>query len=130
MVAIMKNKNNNEKETSLKKENELNKKKYEYKLIYYVICYVICYGISLYVTGIPNLMYLIPIKGDALVISVCVGTLWNAYHYKITGYDARGYGFFPAVVLILLLFIILILIKVLLSFGVIVDPNPFFGFTA
>jgi hypothetical protein len=127
MVAIMKN---NKKETSLKEENKLNKKKYEYKLIYYVICYVIGYVISLYVTGVPNLMYLIPIKLDALAISVITGTLWNTIHYKITGYDARGYGFLPAVITLLLIFIILILIKILLLFGVIVDPNPFFGFTA
>ncbi|NMM64206.1 hypothetical protein HBE96_16390 [Clostridium sp. P21] len=123
-------KNNNEKETSLKQENTLNKNKYEYKLIYYVICYAIGYVISLCVTGVPNLMYLIPIKLDALAISVITGTLWNTIHYKITGYDARRYGFLPAMVVLLLLFIILILIKVLLLFELIVDPNPFLGFTA
>lgn len=118
---------NNKKETSLKEENKLNKKKYEYKLIYYVICYVIGYVISLSVTGVPNLIYLIPIKGDALVISVCIGTIFNMNHYKITGYDARGYGFLPAVIALLLTFIMALISVVLSNYGIITNQDPFRG---
>ncbi|NMM62852.1 hypothetical protein HBE96_09090 [Clostridium sp. P21] len=118
---------NNKKETSLKKENNLSKNKYEYKLIYYVICYGIGYVISLCVTGVPNLMYLIPIKLDAIFISVMIGTFCNIYHYNIPGDRGRHYMFRPLMIGILLIFIILIITKVLLLFGVIVTPDPFGG---
>ncbi|NMM64505.1 hypothetical protein HBE96_17975 [Clostridium sp. P21] len=116
---------NKKKETSLNKEN---KKKYEYKLTYYVICYVIGYIISLWITGIPSLIYLIPIKVDALAISTIVGTLCNLYHYNISGNSARHYMFKPALISIVTTLIISIITKVVIELGVITDPNPFFGF--
>ncbi|NMM62853.1 hypothetical protein HBE96_09095 [Clostridium sp. P21] len=116
---------NNKKETSLNKEN---KKKYEYKLIYYVVCYVIGYIISLCVSGVPSLIYLIPIKEDSLAISTIMGTICNLHHYNISGNSARHYMFKPALILIVTTVIMLIIIKVAIALGVITDPNPFFGF--
>lgn len=115
------------KERSLNKEN---KNKYEYKLIYYIIGYAIGYLISLCVTGVPSLIYLIPIKVDAIGISLCIGSLWNAYHYKIGGDDARSYGFLPAVIAVLIILITLILIKLLIVFKIVATPDPFAGFFA
>ncbi|AKA71556.1 hypothetical protein [Clostridium scatologenes] len=108
-------------------ETRLNKKKYKYKLIYYVIGYVIGYIISLCVSGVPSLIYLIPIKIDALVIGAIIGTLWNTHHYSITGNDARSYALLPAVILIIFIAITASISTVLFNCGIITNHDPFAG---
>jgi len=57
---------------------------------YLLACYLIGYIISLFVTGIPNFTYIIPIKLSAIVFMILIGNaIYHAskgmpvYHYPI-----------------------------------------------
>jgi hypothetical protein len=117
------------------KEPPKTKDRLHWKVIF--IGYIITYVISICVTGVPNLTYLIPIKADAIVGAGFLGLLsektsikrWYEKKSKIdyNFSEARWRaGLYSAVVMISIL-IMGVIVNLLLYFGIITDITPFEG---
>ncbi|WPC43866.1 hypothetical protein [Clostridium sp. JS66] len=107
------------------------RRKIKRKWLAYLIMYIIGYVISLCITGIPSLTYLIPLKLDALFVSVFMGESITAPPVDLKNtLDARWRGVVFAVILFLLEGVFFLLLTMLLKFNIITDIKPFEGIFA
>lgn len=100
---------------------------------FFLIGYIITYIISLCVTGIPKLTYLIPIKLDALIIAILTGAL-SEIRVKVPNESKiererriRWKGVVYGVLVIISVAILALALQVLVKYNVITDIRPFQG---
>ncbi|MFB9274905.1 hypothetical protein [Cohnella cellulosilytica] len=99
---------------------------FKQKALYYLIFYLFGYAISLINTGIPNYMYLIPVKVIALAFSLIAG---NASFYVIvlrrTIAEAGVHIIKYCFIAIVLLFFFALFKSIMIGFGI--DITPLIG---
>ncbi|NMM64503.1 hypothetical protein HBE96_17965 [Clostridium sp. P21] len=103
-----------------------NKRKINWKII--LVGYIIGYIISLCITGIPKLTYLIPIKVDAMCISILITSLSKVPKKpNKTDIEIRWNGVVYGIISLVLLVVVVILLQILLKYNIIIDIRPFLG---
>lgn len=92
---------------------------------FYLICYIIGYIVSIRITGVPSITYLIPIKIFAIFIGVGLGTAFYYAYKKVPIYEVplRLIKYIVAYILILLIF--KLIYTLLLPLGI--DITPLLG---
>ncbi|AWI07209.1 hypothetical protein [Clostridium drakei] len=103
-----------------------NKRNINWRII--LIGYIIGYIISLCITGIPKLTYLIPIKVDAMCISILITSLSKVPKKpNKTDIEIRWNGVVYGIISLVLLVVVVILLQILLKYNIITDIRPFLG---
>lgn len=97
------------------------KQRWKYLLSFYLLGYII----SLFVTGIPNFYYIIPIKLSALIFSVFAGNAIYHSSKKMPIYYAPFKGMKYCLVIIVLVLLFNLLKIALIQFNI--DITPFIG---
>ncbi|SDZ24817.1 hypothetical protein SAMN05421736_10895 [Evansella caseinilytica] len=96
------------------------------KAKYYITLYIMGYVFSLFATGVPSLIYLVPVKGIAVIIMVASGSalyrvIEEKENYLLVCLKSLKNILFSLLILLILFF----MYSVLLKFGI--DITPFIG---
>lgn len=109
------------------KTNEKRKKRYDRKKMFYIGTYILGYALSLLKTGVPSLIYLVPIKLMAVYISAMAGTALYTASIGMSRAESLPIAMKKTFWCILLFLVVAQIERILLANGVNIDIKPFIG---
>jgi hypothetical protein len=89
---------------------------------FYLISYLLGYAISLLITGIPSIIYLIPIKITALSLAIIIGNAFYHASKKMPVYYYPIKGFKYTLVILVIMLVFYLLKSILFMIGIDITP--------